>query len=112
MEPLDDKELNELLRQWTAPVTPPTLRNRIPQRPSSWWRWFLTGTIRIPVPVGLACIALLLVWMLADRTAPIPVTQPAANSNTLAGFQPVRQLEPKIVGKNDQGSNNEDQQFK
>ena len=54
MEPLDDKELNELLRRWEAPVTPPTLRNRIPQRPSSRWRWFLTGTIRIPVPVGLA----------------------------------------------------------
>jgi len=111
MEPLDDKELNELLRRWEAPITPPTLRNRIPQRPSSRWRWFLTGTIRIPVPVGLAAVGLLLVWILADRPAPVPVTAPAS-SGSLAGFQPVRQLEPKIVGKNDEGRNNENQQFK
>lgn len=53
MEPLDDKELSQLLHEWTAPPAPASLGRRVlSPRGSWWWWWWLTGTIRIPVPVG------------------------------------------------------------
>src|SRR5262249_946163 len=74
MEPLDDKELNQLLHQWEAPSAPPPLRSRVfpstnpsvqPEKPSQqqWWRWLMTGTIRIPVPLALAAVLLLVLWI-------------------------------------------------
>lgn len=115
MEPLDEKELNQLLQRWEAPGAPPTLRGKLGRRsPAQRWRWLLTGSIRIPVPVGIAAIVVFLIWMLAGRTPPVPVTQPAAS--TLADFQPVRQLEPKIIStdENNRGNNrgNNEQQYK
>jgi hypothetical protein len=113
MEPLNDKELNQLLQRWEAPAAPRSLHEKLaPPSPSRRWRWLLTGSIRIPVPVGIAAIVAFVVWMLVGRTPPIPVTQPAA-SITLADFQPVRQLEPRIVTTEEKGSNeNKEQQYK
>ena len=109
MEPLDEKELNQLLQRWEAPAAPNELRERLaPPAPS--WRWLLTGSIRIPVPVGLAIIVAVVVWVLASRT-PAPVVQPAA-SNSLADFQPVRQLEPKIVTKDENSDERNEPQHK
>src|SRR6185295_9089972 len=100
MEPLDDKELNQLLRQWGAPAAPASLRNKVAPRPMSWRRWLLTGTIRVPVPVGVAGVFILVIWMWAGRTTPTPGAQPAS-SITLADFQPVRQLEPVVISNSD-----------
>ena len=97
MEPLDDEELSQLLRQWNAPPAPAGLRRRLLSRPGSWWRWLLTGTIRIPVPVGIAAAALVALWAYAALSTRRSVTQPAP-SVSLADFQPVVQLEPRIVG--------------
>jgi hypothetical protein len=99
MEPLDDNELNRLLRRWEAPGAPPTLRGRIPLPQPSPWRWFLTGSIRIPVPVGILAVLVLAAWVFIGRTTEAPQEQPSANS--LADFQPVRQLEPKIINASD-----------
>ena len=98
MEPLDEKELNSLLREWKAPAAPATLRGRVALRPVSWPRWFLTGTIRVPVPVGVLAVLVLFVLLWSGRSAPAPVVQPAS-SITLTDFQPVRQLEPVIYRK-------------
>ena len=98
MEPLDDEELSQLLRQWTAPPAPASLGRRIrsPRRP--WWRWLLTGTIRIPVPVGIAAaVVLAALWVYTSPSTRRAVPQPAP-SVSLADFQPVVQLEPRIVG--------------
>ena len=111
MEPLDDKELNQLLRQWDAPAAPSSLRNKVAPTPMSWHRWLLTGTIRVPVPVGVAAALILSVWMWAGRTTPTPIPQPAS-SITLADFQPVRQLEPVVISNSDGRQNNENQQYK
>lgn len=93
MEPLNDDELNRILREWKAPA-PPSLREKIaPQQP--WWRWLLTGSVRVPVPVGIAALAALaaaLYWS-SVKPAEIPPNSP----QTLADFEPVKKLEPKIV---------------
>jgi hypothetical protein len=112
MEPLDDRELKQLLQRWEAPAAPPRLQEKLaPPAPPRQWRWFLTGSIRIPVPVGLAAIVAFIVWMLIGRTPPVPVTQPAA-SISLADFQPVRQLEPKIITTDENSNDSNEQQYK
>jgi hypothetical protein len=100
MEPLDEKELSRLLREWKAPDAPPSLERRVVPQPAQWWRWLFTGTIRIPVPVGIAAIVIIAMWILLGRPDPVPVAQPSA-STTLADFQPVNQLELTIVERND-----------
>jgi len=102
MEPLDDRELSEILHQWEAPGAPPTLRERVlPVREAArttLWRWLLTGTIRVPVPVGVAAVIVLVFWIYSKVPGP-PVTVPTAPPVTLADFQPVAQLQPRIVGE-------------
>ena len=80
MDPLNEKELSSLLRRWKSPEAPSSLRGVVLPRRLSWWRWLMTGTIRIPVPLGVAA------------------------TNTLADFQPVRQLEPRIIESNDESN--------
>jgi len=112
MEPLDEKELNELLRRWDAPKAPSSLQARVLPRPVSRWRWFLTGSIRIPVPIGVVAVLILAVWVLAGRTPQAtPVAQPP-NSITLGDFQAVQQLEPRIIGNDNERKTDENQQFK
>ncbi len=97
MEPLDEDELNHLLRTWEAPSAPPTLRQRVFPPKKSWLSWLLTGTIRIPVPAVVAAAVVIALWIHYSRpTAPAHVAAPGSVS--LADFQPVRQLEPILVG--------------
>jgi hypothetical protein len=105
MEPLDDKELNQLLRQWKAPATPASIEQRVLPRNGPWWRWLFVGAIRVPVPVAVATVALLaLLFYFRTSDKPKPERQNAAQSGTvsLADFQPVRQLEPRVIGRGDE----------
>jgi hypothetical protein len=99
MEPLDDKDLKDLLGQWEAPPAPRGLWRRIDSRRGSWWTWLLTGSIRVPVPVGAAIVVLAAAWIYStpspDLTMPAP--PPQAPSVSLADFHPVVQLEPRII---------------
>jgi len=105
---MDDKELSQLLRRWKAPETPSSLTRRVLPPKRSGWRWLLTGSIRIPVPLGVAALLVLALWLLIDRKpAPEPIAQPAPDSITLADFQPVHQLEPRVLGKNQERKTNE-----
>lgn len=99
MEPMDDRELNELLRKWKAPATPTSLEEKLFTRPEPdpWWRWLLRGSIRVPVPVGAAIFAILIVSIYAavvgaQRQAASPAWQVS-----LAEFRPVPQLEVRII---------------
>ena len=98
MEPLDEDELNRLLRQWEAPSAPPTLRQRVfPEQRKSWWGWLLTGTIRVPVPAVVAVAVIVVLWLHYSRpAAPARVSQPGSVS--LADFRPVQQLQPVVIG--------------
>jgi len=98
MEPLNDDELNELLRRWQAPPAPSRMDARILGREPrlAWWRWLISGTIRVPVPVGVL-VTVMVVWTVywalnARRTAERP-----PRTVTFADFQPVKQLQPRII---------------
>lgn len=65
---MDDQELNQLLREWKAPDAPPGLR--VPRAPTSWMRWLIAGSIRVPVPIAIAALLLLAVWAATTRTPP------------------------------------------
>ena len=96
MDPLDENELNQLLRQWEAPAAPSSLKRRVFPARTSWWSWLLKGNVRVPVPVALAAALLVAIWMYHSRPATPPrVAQPATVS--LADFKPVRQLKPIVV---------------
>jgi quercetin dioxygenase-like cupin family protein len=70
---MDDRELNRLLREWTAPDAPPELRPRPAQR--SPLRWLGTGMIRVPVPVALAALVLAGFWAASVRPEPTSTPQ-------------------------------------
>lgn len=85
---MTDDELRSMLRTWQAPRAPGTLRARVFRRRWPSWRWFISGEIRLPVPVALAALCLLA--FVAYWTA-----RPRASS--LSDFQPVQQFQPRIV---------------
>ena len=105
MEPLNDKELSQILEQWKPPGAPPSLemprQQREPQ--AAWWRWFMTGSIRIPAPVGVAILIALLLWVYS-REAARPVATPAPKAVSLTDFQPVKQLQPRVIGRANEGN--------
>jgi quercetin dioxygenase-like cupin family protein len=75
---MDDRELNRLLREWTAPDAPPHLRP--PRAHRSRLRWLVTGTIRVPVPAALAALLLVALWIpwrqFSMRPGPTPTPTP------------------------------------
>jgi quercetin dioxygenase-like cupin family protein len=81
---MDDQELNQLLREWTAPEAPPDLRPR--RARGSPLRWLITGTIRVPVPVALAVLLLAALWIASMRPGPMstPETSGPRPSGELA----------------------------
>src|SRR5579863_8482530 len=91
MEPLNDSELKQALREWRAPDAPPGMERRVfAQSPHlRWWRWLLTGSIRIPVPAGI--VILILLAFIAYSA------YPSRKAITLSDFQPVKQLQPRII---------------
>jgi hypothetical protein len=92
MEPLNDEQLKEILREWRVSDAPAYLEERVFAPPRPWWRWLLTGSVRIPIPaLVLALIALAAVFYSLRKPA-----TPAGISN----FQPVKQLNIRIVRSN------------
>ncbi|MGH9647249.1 MAG: hypothetical protein ACRD4E_10575, partial [Bryobacteraceae bacterium] len=75
--------------------------------PSQWWQWLTKGTIRIPVPVGIAvllAVAALLYFRTYLPTAERPTMAQPAKSVSFADFQPVKQLEPRIIRRGNEGN--------
>ncbi len=98
MDPFDDRELSRLLREWKAPGPPATLRERVIGNRLPWWRWLLAGTIRVPVPVAVAVTLLFAAWAYNRLPAATRLIE-AEPTVSLADFEPVRQLEPRVVGE-------------
>src|SRR5688572_12625284 len=107
---MDDRELNQLLREWKAPDAPPFALRASAGKPTGtrWWQWLLTGSIRVPVPVGLAAVLLAALWIFSDAPASPPgsgpeptfsAQAPQAPVVSLADFQPVEEVELRVVGE-------------
>ena len=105
MEPLNDNELRDLLRQWEAPAAPPHLERRIFRRPREqpWYRWLLTGSIRVPVPALVLLVVMLsvLMYVLPRNRQALPVS---AREVRLSDFQPVSELKPRIIRRTYEGN--------
>jgi len=103
MEPMEDRELSKMLGEWQAPGAPPTLRDRVLPARQPWWRWLLTGTIRIPAPVALAAALAAAIWIYVAATdRPAATGSEPGETNpvvSLADFEPVERVEPRIVGE-------------
>jgi hypothetical protein len=97
MEPLEDRDLNAMLREWRAPEAPGGMRERLFPAPASWWQRFWHVEIRIPLPVAI-CAALLLVLGLWRWTVPRPVAPGRqAEVLTFRELTPVKELKPRII---------------
>lgn len=90
MPPISDDELDALLREWRLPDAPRDLEDRVQQtfakqKPLSW-RWWLTGTVRIPVPAGVAAAVILAGFVLAwfrIASAPAPPLRVVIQTRTV-----------------------------
>jgi len=95
MEPLNDNELRELLRQWDAPAAPAHLERIVfgDLRKNRWHRWLMSGAIRVPVPV----LALLMVALVSALTMAVSrKPEPPVQEISLSDFQPVSELKPRV----------------
>lgn len=96
MEPGDDRELHDVLKEWRVADAPRSLDERVLQRRAPSWRAMLTRSIRIPVPMALAAAAILLVLTVALLTR-TPPAEPAPSSVSLANFRPVSDLNVRVI---------------
>jgi quercetin dioxygenase-like cupin family protein len=83
---MEDRELDRLLREWKAPDAPSHLR--IPRAQRSPWRWLVSGSIRVPVPVAAAALLLVGLWVATTWTAPLstPDTSTPRRSGEVARY--------------------------
>jgi hypothetical protein len=96
MEPLNEEELHALLQKWQEPGAPPSLQAKVlgPPRAEPWWKWLIAGSIRVPAPVGVLTVLLVIGLALFGVRAKQP---PPAGEVNLADFQPVKELKPRII---------------
>ena len=68
MEPNNDPDLRELLREWEVPPASSSLDERVLRFRYSRWHYLLKGSVRVPVPVALCVTVLLAVgaWRLSQ----------------------------------------------
>lgn len=98
MERNDDPRLRELLREWVVPGAPPSLDERVFGRARAPWRFLLSGSIRVPIPVCVAALAALIVLaFLVGRSQPKPLAQPARPAFNLRDFQPVQDAQVRVI---------------
>jgi hypothetical protein len=100
MEPQDDPKLRELLNEWQLPDAPASLDARVLGARTPRWRVLLSGSIRLPVPIALAiAVALLVMAVALVRRQPAP---PKSTVINLSDFQPVRDLNVRIIRGHDE----------
>jgi hypothetical protein len=120
LEPERDPELGRLLDEWQAPAAPDSLDQRVRAsfrqhvRRPGLWRRFVTTSVRIPLPVALVGL-LLLVFVLWSGRRPLPrpesaesmaptqaarlgyAARPLVTRTNLAGFKPVREINVTLL---------------
>ncbi len=99
MEPGDDPKLTELLREWQVPDAPPSLDARVLGPRKNWWSFLFTGSIRVPVPVGLAIVAIVLAMGAALLRQREP--RPVSSTINLIDFRPVSDVNVRVIRNHD-----------
>jgi hypothetical protein len=121
LDPERDDELHRLLQRWSAPVVPEGMDERVLEAyrrqagREPWWSRLFTANIRVPVPVAVGVLMLLIVTaMLALRPVAAPSSAgtagpsepvqaarhadvPVVSRTSLAGFQPVTEVTATVV---------------
>jgi hypothetical protein len=101
----EDGELNRLLASWQTPETPGELDQRVLasyrrhlNRGRLWRRW-LTGSIRIPVPIAAAALLFLCAtsFLAARKAASFSIESPPAAVHTKIVEVPFPVYQEKIV---------------
>ena len=122
LDPERDEELHRLLARWSAPVVPDGMDERVlaayrrqAGTGEPWWSRLFTANVRVPLPVAVGVLMLLLVTAAlalrpvvspptAGTTGPSEPVQAARHSDvpvvsrtSLAGFQPVGEVTATVV---------------
>jgi hypothetical protein len=117
-----DLELERLLARWSAPVVPEGMDERVlaayrrqVHAAEPWWSRLFTASVRVPLPVAVGLLMLLLVTAAlalrpvassptAGTSGPSAPMQAARNADSpvvtrtsLAGFQPVAEVTATVV---------------
>jgi uncharacterized membrane protein YdfJ with MMPL/SSD domain len=121
LDPERDEELTRLLQRWTAPMVPEGMddhvlaawRRQVGREP--WWSRLFTASVRVPVPVAVGMLMLLIVTAVlalrpvnapptagtAGPSAPVQAARqadvPVVSRTNLAGFQPVTEVTATVV---------------
>lgn len=102
MEHENDPRLRELLKEWAVPGAPGHLDERVLRQAARGWRFWIHGSIRVPVPVGVAAVALLAVLAgLVLYRQPVPASAPEVPSFNLADFRPAEVVNVRVIGGDD-----------
>lgn len=95
MEPLSDRELQALLRNWEAPAAPDHLQPAPRRR--RWYAALWEASVRIPAPVlALVLIAILALQVIPHRER-VDRQPDALREIRLSDFEPVAEAQPVIV---------------
>lgn len=100
MENDDDPKLRELLREWRAPGAPSSLDERVLRLSKPRWTFLLTGSIRVPAPMGLA-IAVVLLLMGVALFKQRPEVGPGAPIISLTDFRPVSDVNVRVIRRDE-----------
>ncbi len=96
MELNDDPELRTLLREWHAPDAPESLDRCVLGLQTPWWRFLLTGSIRVPVPMIAATVATLIA-LTAFLVLEKPPSAAEPTTVNLQDFRPVEKVNVRIL---------------
>jgi hypothetical protein len=101
MEPGNDPQLKDLLREWQIPNAPEALEQRVFGQPRPWWRILMSLRVRVPLPVAIA-FSVALVWLavVVVRNR-VPALESVGTTHDLRGFQPVNSVSVRIERSGD-----------
>jgi hypothetical protein len=123
MDPERDDELHRLLERWSAPVVPDGLDERVltayrrqTGAREAWWSRLFTASVRVPLPVAIGVLMLLIVSAALALRPPVPTAptagttrpsepvqtalradMPVVSRTSLAGFKPVDEVTATVV---------------
>jgi|SRR5579884_3379112 len=96
MEPMSDRELDDLLASWHAPSVPHGVEHRIAgHQKANWGRRLLNGNIQVPVPAA-AVIVICTIVLFAALLARVPGANELRSTRS-EGLKPVKHLQVHII---------------